>query len=360
MIRVTLGGSERYRRFLRHSLLAAAVAACANAAVITVTTTIQAAVDEANSRDTVRVPSGIYHENVLVNKDGITIEGSHGAMLDGTGLPGDTGITVSPKAPDSAIHGFNLTRIQILNYSVNGVRLEKVQGFRIREGTYTNNNQYGIFPVLSSHGTVELNTVSGANDTGIYIGQSSDILIRANLSRNCAIGFEVENSSRVHVEGNVATENSTGILVDVLPGLVVTSTSNVNVRSNVVIGNNRPNPVTDPADILSLLPSGAGILNVGGDTVSVEGNQVFNNNTVGIGLIRLPATTASLDPNIDPVPDGSHIRKNLVLQNGLSPDPKSAPAPGSDLAWDGSGQDNCWDRNLFRTSFPSPLPSCER
>jgi parallel beta-helix repeat protein len=360
MIRITFGAGGRYSHFLRHSVLAVAVAASVNASVITVTTTIQAAIDEAHPHDTVRVPSGVYHENVAVSKDGITIEGTPGAVLDGTWLPGDTGITVSPKDPESEIHGFNLSRIQIRNYSVNGVLLERVRGFLIREGVYTNNNQYGIFPVLSSDGRVELNTVSGANDTGIYVGQSSDIVVRANLSRNCAIGFEVENSSRIRVEGNIATGNSTGILVDVLPGLTVTSTSNVTVTSNVVIGNNRPNPVTDPTDVLSLLPSGAGILNVGGDAVIVEGNEVFNNNTVGIGVTRLPDATARLDPRIDPVPDGNQIRNNVVLQNGLSPDPKSVPAPGSDLAWDGSGQGNCWSRNFFRTSFPTSLPSCER
>ena len=41
--------------------------------VIVVSTTIQAAVDTANPGDTVRVPPGIYHENVLVTKDNITI-----------------------------------------------------------------------------------------------------------------------------------------------------------------------------------------------------------------------------------------------------------------------------------------------
>jgi parallel beta-helix repeat protein len=359
MIRVTLGIGERYSRFLRHSVLAAAAIACANANVLTVTTTIQAAIDAAHPGDTVRVPAGIYRENVRVNKDGITIDAMPGAVLNGTGLLGDTGITVSPKAPGSTIHGFTLSGIQIRNYSVNGVRLEKVQGFLIRGGVYTNNNQYGVFPVLSSNGTVELNTVSGANDTGIYIGQSTDILVRANVSKNCAIGFEVENSSRIRVEGNLATGNSTGIFVDVLPGLIVTSTSNVNVASNVVIGNNRPNLVTDPTDILFLLPSGAGILNVGGDAVVITSNEVFNNNTVGIGVIRLPAATAALDPRIDPIPDNNQVANNVALQNGSNPDPRVAPAPGSDLAWDGSGQGNCWNRNLFRTSFPALLPSCE-
>jgi hypothetical protein len=29
-----------------------------------------------------------------------------------------------------------------------------------------------------------------------------------------------------------------------------------------------------------------------------------------------------------------------------------------DLAWDGTGSDNCWSRNVFDTSFPPSLPEC--
>src|SRR5262245_54101956 len=49
--------------------------------VVVVTTTIQAAVDAAQPGDTVRVPPGMYHENVFVTKDNITIEASQGAIL---------------------------------------------------------------------------------------------------------------------------------------------------------------------------------------------------------------------------------------------------------------------------------------
>jgi hypothetical protein len=29
-----------------------------------------------------------------------------------------------------------------------------------------------------------------------------------------------------------------------------------------------------------------------------------------------------------------------------------------DLAWDGTGEGNCWAMNRFETSFPEPLPGC--
>src|SRR5882724_10573896 len=71
----------------------------AKAAVVVVSTTIQAAVDAANPGDTVGVPPGLYRENVLVTKNNINIEGSHGAIMDGSGLAANSGITVRSSVP---------------------------------------------------------------------------------------------------------------------------------------------------------------------------------------------------------------------------------------------------------------------
>src|SRR5687767_5680049 len=176
--------------------------------VIVVSTTIQAAVDTANPGDTVRVPPGIYRENVLVPKDNITIEGSAGAILDGTGLLGNSGITVRPSSPSARISGFKLTGLQIQNYSRNGVILIRVDNYEIGDGKYINNEEYGIFPIRSSHGLIRSNQVSGSDDTGIYIGQSSDAVIRKNHITDCTVGINVEVSSNITVEDNKAMNNT--------------------------------------------------------------------------------------------------------------------------------------------------------
>ena len=329
----------------------------AKAEVIRVTTTIQAAINAARPGDTVRVPPGTYHENVLVQKGGVTIEGSDGAVMDGTGLNGDTGIRVAAAAPAARIDGFQLLGLDILNYRQNGVKLNGVNHFNISHGRYKNNQQYGIFPEHSSNGQIELNEVSGANDTGIYIGQSTDVLIKHNYIRDCTVGVEVENSSRVTVRENAAVLNSTGILVDVLPGLDVTLTRDVTLSDNVLTSNNRPNPSTNPADLLTQLPSGVGLLNIGGDRVLVMNNVLIKNDSAGIVIHQLPPGIASLDPRIDPIPDRNQVLNNVALRNGGNPDPKLAPLPGRDLLWDGSGTQNCWKGNIFKTAFPV-LPGC--
>lgn len=326
-------------------------------AVVVVTTTIQAAVDAAQPGDTVRVPPGVYHENVLVNKDNITIEGSRGAILDGTGLPGNSGITVRAPSP-ARINGFKLTGLQIQNYSRNGVILVRVDSYQILDGKYIDNEEYGIFPIRSTHGLIESNQVSGSDDTGIYIGQSTDAVIRNNQVSDCTVGIEVEVSSNVSIQDNKVMDNTIGISAIVLPGLSLIETTNIQVIHNAITQNNRPNPVTDPTEILSQLPSGAGLMLIGVDNAIVTDNKVLENKSVGIAVFQVPPALAVLDPRIDPFPDHNQLIGNVVLSNGINPDPKIAPFPASDFIWDGSGTGNCWSDDVYKTSFPNPLPVC--
>ena len=56
------------------------------AAVITVTTTIQDAVNAAQPGDRIVVPPGTYHESVDVTTNNLSIVGSRGAVLDAGGF----------------------------------------------------------------------------------------------------------------------------------------------------------------------------------------------------------------------------------------------------------------------------------
>ncbi|HLF72782.1 MAG TPA: parallel beta-helix domain-containing protein [Anaerolineales bacterium] len=343
---------------LLSALLAAPVPAKAQANVIVVSTTIQAAVDAANPGDTVHVPPGIYHENVLITKDNITIEGSPGAILDGIGLPGRSGITVRSLSPSVRLNRFRLTGMRIQNYAGNGVILIRVDNFQIDHGIYVNNEGYGIFPIRTSQGLIEFNQVSGSNDTGIYIGQSQDAVIQRNRVTDCTVGINVEVSSNITVQGNAVQGNTIGMLAAVLPGLSVTETKNIQIFGNLFSRNNRPNPVTNPTEFVSQLPSGVGLLIFGADNVTTTDNTVSGNNSAGIAVIQLPPALAVLDPRIDPFPDNDKVSQNVVLSNGSDPDPKIAPFPPSDLIWDLSGAGNCWSDNVYKTSFPLTLPDC--
>jgi parallel beta-helix repeat protein len=346
------------------ALSAALLPAVARAGkVIEVTTTIQAAVDAASPGDTVLVPPGTYRESVLVQTSPITIRGSQGAVLDAEGF--NNGITVRngglsqgpdgfPVCPGLTLHDVAIEGLTIRNAERNGVLLLGVDGFRVSGGKYLENEEYGIFPICSRNGLIDSNRVEGTEDAGIYVGDDDEITVVKNHVARCTIGIEIENSTDVVVRDNNAIENTTGILVVVLPGLPIPFTEDVLIENNVVVRNNFPNPVpTDSGEPEGLLPTGTGILNIGGDRVVIRDNVVNQNDSLGIAILANPF--AALDPRLEPFPDDNEVRGNVILQNGQSPDPERAQTPGADVVYDGTGTGNCFAENIFKTEFPEGI-----
>ena len=322
--------------------------------VVVVASTIQDAVDRAAPGDIVFVPPGTYRENVVVNKNNLTITGSRRAVLDGDGLAGNVGIRVAPP-PDARIRGFRLFGLTVKNYARHGVFLTRVDGYTISGGVYEDNAEYGVYPVRSTNGLIELNRASGSADAGIYVGQSDSAVIRRNDCFDNTTGIEIENSTHIVAERNFVIGNSVGISVFALPGRSVPVMEDTLIRANVVINNNRPNPIADPDEILSRLPSGSGILLIAADRTGILGNRVVGNHTTGIAVVQLPPDIAGIDPRVNPFPDGNLIAGNVVVHNGTAPDPR-ALLPSADLNWDSSGAGNRWINNIYQTSFPSVLP----
>ena len=167
-------------------------ATAAQARVIHVRSTIQQAVDAAQPGDVVLVPAGSYHENVVVSTDRISIVALPGAVLDGTGTSGSVGIRVAPLSPTGMLQGFHLQGLRVENYARDGVLLRHVDGYAILGNSFVDNDDYGVFPVLSSHGLISANRASGSDDTGVYVGQSSDVTVTANRAEQNTVGFDIE------------------------------------------------------------------------------------------------------------------------------------------------------------------------
>jgi parallel beta-helix repeat protein len=319
---------------------------------------IQAAVDAAQPGTEILLTPGTYYQSVTVSTPDITLEGMTGphgrrAVIQNPGGT-DNGITVTSTASD-----FELTNLTVQGFADNGVLLEGVTGFSLTRVTAVDNAEYGLFPVLSSFGTIADCTASGSRDTGIYVGQSSFVSVTHNHTFDNVNGIEIENSSNIVVAGNDTFHNTAGILIDLLPGLTVETSSDILVAGNHVHDNNRPNN-GDPGSLESFVPAGTGILVLGADHVTVVGNRVTGNDFVGIGVASslLLAQIAGLPPSvfdgIEPNPDGALVLANHVVDNGsASPVPG---IPGADLLWDGTGTGNLWIDNMFETSVPPLLP----
>jgi parallel beta-helix repeat protein len=347
---------RKIRHVLAAAVLALAAASPALADNVVVSRSIQAAVDAAAPGDTVIVPPGRYHETVVLGKSGITIRGSRGAVLDASGFA--VGIRAfagpgGPGCPAPTLTDVTIDGLRIENARFTGVLLRGVDGFAVRSGIYAGNDEYAIFPICSRNGVIDGNHVEGTDDAAIYVGNSHDVVVERNDATDSTVGIEIENSTGLLVRDNTAIGNTSGIVTFVLPGLAVPVTENVLIERNVVMRNNRPNPVLPSEDVVGLIPAGTGILTGGADRVTVRENRVVGNDSGGIAVIALPFSNP--DPRVDPFPDQNRIIGNVTLANGRDPDTLRSPYPGADLIYDGSGRDTCFADNLFATSVPPAL-----
>jgi parallel beta-helix repeat protein len=336
---------------------------------IVVTTTIQAAVDAARPGDTILVPPGTYRESVLVSKSHLRIVGSRAAVIDAAGFR--TGIRVgtgrisrggpSPACPPFDVKGFTLSGLTIKHAGFSGVFLVGVDGYHLTGTSYVDNPVYGPFPVCSRKGLIDFNHVVGggsavgpSTDTGIYVGDDDQVTVRHNWVTNYVIGVVVENTIHATVNDNLLKQNTAGIYVAVFPDHPRPFTDDVVIKRNQVLHNNLPNPVpADSGDEIGLVPTGAGIVNLGGDHVVIGHNRVLGNDSLGVAIVQ--NLLAPADPRIEPDPDFNQVRGNVILHNGQHPDPVRAITPGADIVYDGTGTGNCFADNVFATQFPAGM-----
>jgi parallel beta-helix repeat protein len=349
---------------------------------------IQAAVDAASPGDIVMVKPGTYHEAggpcpsdpskscaVVINQDNISLVAqspvAKPVILENAGGQ-DRGIEVARDGvagatcfadPAQRITGSLIDGFTVNGFEDDGIFLLCVDAWKIVRCSTNGNLEYGIFPSHCGPGRITANSATGANDTGIYIGQSHDVRVDHNLATDNVSGFEIENSSRVELDHNEAIGNTGGILSFTLPFLDVKENTDNHVHHNLSRDNNRPNTCLDPNDAVCAVPTGTGLLVLATDRNTVDHNTVIDNNSFGIAVANfclannLPAAVcASLD--IDPDPDDNVIAHNTATGNGSDPAPSINPVFAVDLAWDLSGTGNCWEKNKNDTEFPSPLPTC--
>jgi parallel beta-helix repeat protein len=332
------------------------------------TEAIQTAINSASPYDTVVVPPGTYTgPTVKVETSNLTLKGSKAAIIDATG---DTyGITVGtkltfdegtegPECPAYSVSNFRIIGMSVQNADDTGIFLFGVSGFHVLNGSYLDNDEYGIFPRCSREGLISGNSGGGGDDATIYVGVNNGVTVERNNLANGELGIELESTDNTLVRKNKLRENTAGIFVIVLPGLPKSSTEKAVIEENNVTANNRPNPfpplcnegepenppgcTEEFIDDLQLLPSGSGILNVGGHDITIRNNSVKQNGTVGIGIVENPFGFGSSN--------NTTVTGNTIKKNGESPDPRTKGS-GDIVYLDNPGNGSCISGNSYTTSF---------
>jgi len=175
-------------------------------------TTIQEAINNANSGDTIFVSSGIYYEHVVVNKTVVLIgENRETTIVDGS----NAGTVIQITASNVKITGFKLQNTG-WKWGRSGVEVYNVNNCEIEDNSvFLTCHQIRL---VGSRGTKIIgNNISAPSDPfpqsayGIRLENSTNCLIMNNRISNNIGGVHLGNATNCTVTGNNIFQNSQGI-----------------------------------------------------------------------------------------------------------------------------------------------------
>lgn len=288
----------------------------------------------------------------MMGKKGITIRGAgkdktflrfaQSSDQDGFNLNRMTGITVEGltiyDAPGNGLRVFRSDYVVIRDVKVGWSVSDPDSPYGNYEAPVNNqppdswaaNGAYAFYPVICHHVLIEDSVSVGSSDAGVYVGQSSDILVRRTEAYHNVAGFEFENTYRAEFVDNYAHDNTGGFLVFDLPGRVQYGEKNL-VHDNKSWNNNLANFAPRGA-IVGYVPAGVGVLVLASDQLELYNNDIKDNNTVGLTVVNYGLVDQKLSQRrYDFFPEGMHIYGNTFTDNGGNPqvpDPDRAPCTG--------------------------------
>jgi len=288
--------------------------------------TLQERLLDAKPGDVIEVPEGTFQfdRSLSLRVDDVTLRGQgmdksilsfKGQKAGAEGLlVNANGFTLENLAiEDSKGDGFKISESE--NVTIRGVRVEWTGGPK------TSNGGYGLYPVLCRNVLIEDSVAIGASDSGIYVGQSRDVIVRNNRAERNVAGIEIENTINADVHDNVATGNTGGILVFNMPALTQQGDA-IRVFRNKVVENNHDNFGAKGTPVASV-PAGSGVVINSNDNIEIFDNDIADNRTANIIVSSVYSTGYKDDKasgEFDPYPERIYVHDNRLSGGGDSPD----------------------------------------
>ncbi|WP_372013481.1 parallel beta-helix domain-containing protein [Pseudoxanthomonas sp. 10H] len=281
---------------------------------------------DARPGDVIEVPAGRYtfDRGLSLRVDNVTLRGAgqDKSVLSFKGQKaGAEGLLVN------ADH-FTIENLAIEDAKGDGLKINEAEHVTIRGvrvewtgGPKTANGGYGLYPVRTRNVLIEDSIAIGASDAGIYVGQSQDVIVRNSRAEYNVAGIEIENTINADVYGNVATNNTGGILVFNMPALKQPG-GNIRVFKNQVFANNTGNFGAKGTPVASV-PAGSGVVINSNDDVEIFDNDIRDNKTANIIVSSVYSTGYSDDSrseSFDPYPERISVHGNRLSGGGDAPD----------------------------------------
>ncbi|TDP89725.1 parallel beta helix pectate lyase-like protein [Leucobacter luti] len=319
--------------------------------------TITEAIDAVAPNGLILVGDGVYEEEVLIDKEGVTIRGENRneTVIDAGGIRpyGIVGVADGVTVENLTVTGATFYGVLITGMftddgpeargssgytSLDPEEFPPLQRFLVDHVTAYNNGLYGIYAFDAQHGVIRDSFASGSADSGLYVGQcrQCNILVTGNRATDNAVGFENANASdSVWIVDNDFSGNRIGMtFLSNYQEAFAPQRGNWIAR-NTIVGN-----------ISSDSPShaqggwGTGIGLSGATANLFEHNVIADNPRAGV-LVSNAEDLASVE---------NSFSGNLFSENGVD-----AANISSDR---GAAESNCFDVGV--TLLPSSLrDSCE-
>lgn len=288
--------------------------------------TLQLALLDAQPEDVITIPAGTHQldRGLSLTADDVTIrgQGMDTSILSFKGqIAGAEGLLVT--GDNVLLEGFAVEDAKGDAIKISDTDGVTIRGVRV-EWTgepKTENGAYGLYPVQTTNVLIEDVLAIGASDAGIYVGQSKGVIVRNSRAERNVAGIEIENTQDADVYGNVATDNTGGILVFNMPGLTQPG-ARVRVFGNDIYENDRGN-FGHPGTPVASIPAGSGVVVNSHDDIEIFDNNIRDNRTANIIIASVYSSNfadSSWSDTFDPYPDRIHVHSNDLSGGGDKPD----------------------------------------
>jgi hypothetical protein len=312
--------------------------------------TIQSAVNKAKAGDTIKVANGTY-------KEGVVVSGASKRYIKLVGNPKDPSKVVL-EATGSKNKSNGLWIKDAVHVTVDGFTAQhyKANGFfALRADNYTFNHLksfrvgvYGVYAFHSVGGLMENSEAAWNSDSGFYIGETPPqakpvrSIVKNITSYGNVLGWSGTNMRYVTISQSKFYNNGTGIVPNTLSTEKYPPEEDNIITDNDIFWNNfnyyvgAPFKVGKAATDSTAYPVGVGVLLFGGRHNRIDNNRIYGNWLSGAGMIQQIILLAKR-------PDISNLVGNQITNNQFGSN--GGDLNGRDLAYDGTGTDNCISGN---------------
>jgi len=200
---------------------------------------IQEAINRANPGDTIYVKTGIYYENVVVNRSVLLVgEDGNNTIIDGSRVRTVVEITTN----DVSIVNFTIKDAGF-SFGDSGIKLSGVEDCKVYRNILMDNGWNGMILLYSPNNFLFENVVINSGRIGIILYDSNNNTVEKNVvMESGTYGIAIQNSNDGHIIENVVVGSSDDGIA------ILDSNENLVSRNIVTQGRAHGIRLDDPSD----------------------------------------------------------------------------------------------------------------